>query len=253
MNRTAPIAVALAIAALLGLSACGAPGGEASPGATPVPTETSAPTESPAPEPELTPLEQAQAEVDALEWRRVDVSPAGFSFETPSGWELGQAEHSVPEAPHYELRDERGELRLRFAGAMGGVGGTCGDRLLSEVEVVAAEQVDLAGIGSRSFQLYVMHAPDGIVGALALLPNAGSATEYAPTCSVYNLVELPDLVAQMMPQGYFATSMMLTNFTAPGNEDPALRFDSVADARAYTETFDYLMLKRIVTSLEYRG
>lgn len=106
-----------ALAAAMLLSAC-AP----SPEPTPKPT-TSTPAPKPSPEPTAEPTPEPEAQ-----WERFSDPRTVGSFEVAPGWRVVESERSEPEHEIFvfDVFDEAGELQLRYARKVMGLGGGCG-------------------------------------------------------------------------------------------------------------------------------
>lgn len=236
-----------ALAAALLLSAC-AP----SPEPAPKPT-TSKPAPKPSPEPTAEPTPEPEAE-----WERFSDPRTVGSFEVAPGWRVVESERSEPEHEIFvfDVFDEAGELQLRYARKVMGLGGGCGGDATGPDETSFLTVTDLEAVpveipgyvrysgalpGTTPTQftyraLESAHA-DGVFATMAVSDTSLGASY----CFYYNLVQTESALVQ------FADTLKVSV------GDATKHFGTMDEARAFMQTEDYEKAKRMLLSLRLDG
>lgn len=232
-------AALLAVCGVLALAGCGDKDGGGSASESSGSSESGKPAEE-----ELTAAEKAQAEVDALDWQRVDADIEGYSFEIPDDWSIGEGDS---QGAGMTIEGADGTERAVFNGDLGGVGGTCAGLPTYKFQQVDETSAKVPGLGKMQVDFILVEGAEGLGGMVSL---EDGAIDLSDTCVVYSMMTLPKNPGNesSIGQGYFATAQALGGEPP---EDEAMRFDSIEDAEAYTETADYLTLVHMFSSLEY--
>ena len=236
-----------ALAAALLLSAC-AP----SPEPTPEPT-TSKPAPKPSPDPTAEPAPEPEAQ-----WERFSDPRTIGSFEVAPGRSVVESERSEPEHEIFvfDVFDETGELQLRYARKVMGLGGGCGGDengpdetsflTVTDLEVVPVEipgyvrySGALPGTTPTQFTYRALESAhaDGVFATMAVSDTSLGA----PYCFYYNLVQTESALVQ------FADTLQVSISDAPKH------FDTMDEARAFMQTEDYEKAKRMLLSLRLDG
>lgn len=236
-----------ALAAALLLSAC-AP----SPEPAPKPT-TSKPAPKPSPEPTAAPTPESEAE-----WERFSDPRTVGSFEVAPGWRVVESERSEPqhEIFVFDILDEAGELQLRYARKVMGLGGGCGgdatgpdETSFLTVTELEAVPVTIPGYVMRGeaqqgttptqFSYRAIESPhaEGVFATMAVSDTSLGA----PYCFYYNLLQTETALVG------FADTLQVSI------SDATKHFGTMDEARAFMQTEDYEKAKRMLLSLRLDG
>ncbi|WP_125098137.1 hypothetical protein [Leucobacter chromiireducens] len=239
LRRAAALGAAVTLAAGVGLLAGCAP--EPAPPA-PTAEPTPAPTTSAEPDPE--PTEDA--------WTRFSDPRMPHSFELPPGWTVSElvgdgqpGETNDLGAYQFGIFDPDGTRQLYFASRVQGLGGACAHLQQTEFEVLDNAQLEIPGYVPAQDGNVALFSPPEVVfraGQLTegVVASLGLADSHPPaSCMYYNVLHTDSgLMA-------FADRLQVDTF-AP--EEQRL-FATMDEARAYTETEEYRVLVRILSSL----
>lgn len=232
-----------ALAAALLLSAC-AP----SPEPTPEPT-TSKPAPKPSPEPTTAPAPEPEAQ-----WERFSDSRTVGSFEVAPGWRVVESEESEPEHElfRFDIVDEDGDLQLRYARKVMGLGGGCGGDgsgpdetsflTVTDLETVPVEIPGYVRHGDPvpgttptqfTYRAIENSHAEGVFATMAVSDTSLGA----PYCFYYNLLQTESAYVS------FADTLQVSI------SDATKHFDTMDEARAFMQTEDYENAKRMLLSL----
>lgn len=237
-RRGAAIALTVIVSAAL-LAAC-----STAPPTPLTPTPTAAPAPKPAPKPAPEPIEPP--------WQRFSDPRTPGSFDVPPGWSVIEPGTSEPEYEIFQfvLLDEAGQPQLTYARKVMGLGGDCGydasyDLVTTDLDT---EPVQIEGYVPEEASMLPLSAPEFSYRAVENVREPGvfatialSDTAPGEGCFYYNLLHTASALVR------FADTLQVSV------SDAVKHFDTLAEARAYMDTDEYQLVKRVLLSFRLDG
>jgi hypothetical protein len=214
--------------------------------ATPSPTTETPTTETPvAVTPSATTAPATEGSVGGVTNGRYVNASAGVSFNLPDRWTVEQLKGGSAEYPGTKIivfNEARMQVAELYHGATGGVGGACGPGPYKMTELDTAPALDTPWAKARgvrfSYRVLDMRTDGGAFDyQVGLVDNVSG--EVKDSCLMFSFVS-------GAPKG--TLSFADRTYQSQRNDDPI--FNSLAEAKDYMRTPEYMKLKAMILSLQ---